>query len=257
MTAPRSRPGQPKPLDAGDFQPEVSSFRLHLAAEGKAAKTVRTNTEAVRWFAAAHLLPSAGRASWEQVTRQDVQEWIAGLLSIYSAAYASNQFRALDLWRREVTVRGKGRKTRTVACMLGQPLCHRDGYSRRHVKGTGAPPTTDRPCGWDSGRTSGNSRPRLRPARCSPGCGPPWRAVPRFTVRAGGQHDSISQRVTTAPPVDGREASLLEASVTVLPSGDHYLGEHALRARRHRPRRGQRGVLQLILQRRTLTTRLR
>jgi hypothetical protein len=32
------------------------SFRLHLAAEGKAAKTVRTYTEAVAWFAAAHLI---------------------------------------------------------------------------------------------------------------------------------------------------------------------------------------------------------
>jgi hypothetical protein len=44
-----------KLLDAGGFQPEISSFRLQLAAEGKAAKTVRTYTEAVRWFAAAHL----------------------------------------------------------------------------------------------------------------------------------------------------------------------------------------------------------
>jgi hypothetical protein len=44
-----------------------------------------------------------------------------------------------------------------------------------------------------------------------------------FTVRAGDQHDSISQRVATAPPVDGHGAFLLEASVTVLPSGDHYL----------------------------------
>ena len=56
MTAPETRFRQPKPLDAGCFQPEISSFRLHLAAEGKAAKTVRTYTEAVQWFAAAHLL---------------------------------------------------------------------------------------------------------------------------------------------------------------------------------------------------------
>jgi site-specific recombinase XerD len=96
MTTPRSRSGQPKPLDAGRFQPEVSSFRLHLAAEGKAAKTARTYTEAVQWFAAAHLLPQASRTSWEGVTRQDVQEWIAWLLGRSSAAYASNQFRALQ-----------------------------------------------------------------------------------------------------------------------------------------------------------------
>ena len=52
MSAPRSSSWQRKQLDAGCFQPEISSFRLHLAAEGKAAKTVRTYTEAVQWFAA-------------------------------------------------------------------------------------------------------------------------------------------------------------------------------------------------------------
>ena len=72
MTAPQSRSRQPKQLDAGGFQPEISSFRLHLAAEGKACKTVRTYTEAVQWFAAAHLR----RASWEQVDRQDIQQWM-------------------------------------------------------------------------------------------------------------------------------------------------------------------------------------
>jgi integrase len=83
-------------LDAGCFQPEISSFRLHLAAEGKAARTARTYTEAVQWFATAHLRPVAGRAGWEEVRRQDVQEWIVWLLERYSAAYASNQFRALQ-----------------------------------------------------------------------------------------------------------------------------------------------------------------
>ena len=55
MTAPQSRSRQAKLLDAGCLQPEISSFRLHLAAGGKAARTVRTCTEAVQWFAAAHL----------------------------------------------------------------------------------------------------------------------------------------------------------------------------------------------------------
>ena len=41
------RPRRRKPLDAGPFAPEIGSFRLHLAAEGKAPKTVRTYTEAV------------------------------------------------------------------------------------------------------------------------------------------------------------------------------------------------------------------
>src|SRR6266571_1351204 len=95
MTVPQTRARQPKQLDAGGFQPEISSFRLHLAAEGKAATTVRTYTEAVQWFAATRLLAKAGRTRWEEAGKQDVQEWIAWLLDRYSAAYASNQFRAL------------------------------------------------------------------------------------------------------------------------------------------------------------------
>ena len=95
MTAPRSRSRQqPKQLDAGMFQAEISSFALRLAAEGKAAKTIRTYTEAVQWFAAARL--QADRASWEQVTSRDIQQWMAWLLGRYSAAYASNQYRALQ-----------------------------------------------------------------------------------------------------------------------------------------------------------------
>jgi hypothetical protein len=96
MTAPQSRSARAKPLDAGCLQPEISSFRLHLAAEGKAARTVRTYTEAVQWFAAARLLTRAGHATWDEVRKRDVQEWVAWLLGRYSAAYASNQFRALQ-----------------------------------------------------------------------------------------------------------------------------------------------------------------
>ena len=55
MTAPRPRFRKPKQLDAGIFQAEISSFALRLAAEGKAAKTIRTYTEAVQWFGAARL----------------------------------------------------------------------------------------------------------------------------------------------------------------------------------------------------------
>ena len=90
MTAPRPRPKQ---LDAGILQAEISSFALRLAAEGKAAKTIRTYTEALQWFAAAHL---PGRASWEQVSRQDIQQWLAWLLDRYSNPYASNQYRGLQ-----------------------------------------------------------------------------------------------------------------------------------------------------------------
>ncbi|HEX3957973.1 MAG TPA: hypothetical protein VHZ03_15250 [Trebonia sp.] len=59
-------------MDAAGFQAEISSFRLHLAAEGKAAKTITTYTEAMAWFAAAHLLPRTSHLSWEEVQRQHV-----------------------------------------------------------------------------------------------------------------------------------------------------------------------------------------
>jgi site-specific recombinase XerD len=95
MLTSQSRPARPRQLDAGGFQPEVASFGLHLAAEGKAAKTIRTYTEAVQWFAA-YLLGETGRAGWEEVGQQDVQRWIVWLLERYSHAYASNQFRALQ-----------------------------------------------------------------------------------------------------------------------------------------------------------------
>ena len=96
MTAPRPRTRQPKQLDAGILQAEISSFRLHLAAGNKSAKTIRTYTEAVQWFAAAYLLGQASRASWEQVDGRDIQQWICWLLDRYSSAYASNQYRALQ-----------------------------------------------------------------------------------------------------------------------------------------------------------------
>jgi integrase/recombinase XerD len=96
MTAAQSRFWQPKLLDAGGFQPEISSFRLHLAAEGKAAATVRTYTEAVQWFAAAQLRRETSRTRWEEAGKQDVQRWIIWLLGRYSSAYVSNQYRALQ-----------------------------------------------------------------------------------------------------------------------------------------------------------------
>ncbi len=93
MTAPRPRTRQPKQLDAGILQAEISSFGLHLAAGNKSAKTIRTYTEAAQWFAAADL---PGQASWEQVDGRDIQQWTAWLLDRYSSAYASNQYRALQ-----------------------------------------------------------------------------------------------------------------------------------------------------------------
>jgi integrase len=57
---------------------------------------VRTYIDAVAWFAAAHLIPRTSRTRWEQVDGHDVQRWLVHLLTQYSDAYASNQYRALQ-----------------------------------------------------------------------------------------------------------------------------------------------------------------
>jgi hypothetical protein len=89
----RRRPGQ---LDAGPFAADIASFRLHLAAENKAAGTIRTYTDAARWFAAAHLLRDTDKTRWEQVDARDVRRWVAWLLGSYSGAYARQQYRSLQ-----------------------------------------------------------------------------------------------------------------------------------------------------------------
>jgi hypothetical protein len=155
MTAPRPRTRQqPKQLDAGIFQAEISSFALRLAAEGKAAKTIRTYTEAVQWFAAARLPRRASRANREQVDSQDIQQWMTWLLDHYSSAYASNQYRAL------------------------QRSSH------------GWPPKTSCPTRWPgcSRRASPTSWPRSSPARSWPGWNRPVRAAaPRHRDHRGVQ----------------------------------------------------------------------
>ena len=94
-TVPGSRRRRLGQLEAGPFAADVASFRLHLAAENKAAGTIRIYTEAPLWFAAAHLLCETGKTRWAQVGAQDVQRWVAWLLGGYSEAYARQQYRAL------------------------------------------------------------------------------------------------------------------------------------------------------------------
>ena len=45
-------------MTRGILQPMVSSFELHLRAEKKSPRTIRTYTEAAQWLAAEHLIPS-------------------------------------------------------------------------------------------------------------------------------------------------------------------------------------------------------
>jgi site-specific recombinase XerD len=87
--------GLRRDLGAGPFQPLIDSFELHLLAERKSPKTIRTYTEAAQWIAAAQLRP-ARVAGWAAVTTRDVERWIATLAARYSATYTNNQFRALQ-----------------------------------------------------------------------------------------------------------------------------------------------------------------
>lgn len=89
--------GTRRELDAGPLAAMVESFELHLLAERKSPKTIRTYIEAALWFAAACLLP-AGITDWADASTRDVQRWIASLAARYgkSGAYANNQFRALQ-----------------------------------------------------------------------------------------------------------------------------------------------------------------
>ena len=95
MVLPDRRGLDPRRLDAGPFAADVASFRLHLAAENKAAGTIRIYTEAPSWFAAAYLLRETEKTRWEQVDAQDVQRWVGWLLGRYSEAYARQQYRSL------------------------------------------------------------------------------------------------------------------------------------------------------------------
>jgi integrase len=101
MAAPQTRSRQPRQMDAGLLAAEIGSFRLHLAAEGKAPKTIRLYTEAVTWFAAVRLL---GKTGWRPADARDVQEWMAWLLGRYSDSYSNNQYRALQQFFRWLSV---------------------------------------------------------------------------------------------------------------------------------------------------------
>ncbi|MFC0037218.1 tyrosine-type recombinase/integrase [Actinomadura rayongensis] len=94
MATPRTR--RPRDLRAGTFQAAINSFTLHLNAEGKSPKTVRTYVEAAQWFAGEHLRNHTDHQDWDDVTPDDVRTWMVWLLGHYSDSYANNQYRALQ-----------------------------------------------------------------------------------------------------------------------------------------------------------------
>jgi hypothetical protein len=185
MTVPPPRPRRRKPLDAGPFAPEIGSFRLHLAAEGKAAKTVRTYTEAVQWFAAAHLIPRTSCTRWDQVSSHDVQRWLVHLLTRYSDAYASNQFRAHSA---SACPPGDGRSRAGSALTGPQPLARPASrrpprYQHRSTRphaGTGQPASR-----WPgAGRPASTRSTRARPGPAPPPAPSPPTGRERFTNHA-------------------------------------------------------------------------
>jgi integrase/recombinase XerD len=83
---------------------DIASFRLHLAAENKAAGTIRICTDAACWFSASHLLTETDKTRWEQVDAWDVRRWMVWLLGRYSEAYAYQQYRSLQQFFRWLSV---------------------------------------------------------------------------------------------------------------------------------------------------------
>ena len=104
LLPPRRRPRVPRDLDAGPLEAEVGSFALHMAAEGKAPRTIRNYIEAVRWFAAACVLTKTDKRRWEEVDKADLRRWVVRLLGEYSTAYAGNQFRVVRRFLRWLAV---------------------------------------------------------------------------------------------------------------------------------------------------------
>ena len=95
---------RPGVLNAGPFAADIASFRLYLAAENKAAGTIRIYTDAACWFAASHLLAGTDKTRWQQVDAADVRRWVAWLLESYSEAYAYQQYRSLEQFFRWLAV---------------------------------------------------------------------------------------------------------------------------------------------------------
>jgi hypothetical protein len=96
--------GSERNLDVGPSQPMVHSFDLHLRAEKKSPKTIRTYLEAAQWFAAEYLIP-AGLSDWSDVkrgmSRSGRLPFWAGTPTLMPATSAAIQG-AVEGWRGQV-----------------------------------------------------------------------------------------------------------------------------------------------------------
>jgi site-specific recombinase XerD len=84
-----------------------------LAAGNKAEKTVRAYIDAVRWFAAAHLLGETDKTRWEEVEADDVRRWMAE-----GGGEAGPFFTSVELSRLERACRGNSFEDRRDAAIL-------------------------------------------------------------------------------------------------------------------------------------------
>src|ERR1017187_5142172 len=71
IAVPERRRRRPRQLDAGPFAADVASFRLHLAAENKAAGTIRIYTcRPQLWLAAGNRGPMTASGIYQMITRR-------------------------------------------------------------------------------------------------------------------------------------------------------------------------------------------
>src|SRR5258708_35539230 len=87
--------GYERNLNADVLQPMVSSFELHLRAEKKSPKTIRTYVEAAQWMAAEYLIPG-GITDWAGGRARHVNGRAIWLPGQDSDCYANDQFRAVQ-----------------------------------------------------------------------------------------------------------------------------------------------------------------
>ncbi len=75
------------------YGPGINTTAVLLSSYGNVPSKRTANL--IGMVHAVHLTPRTSCTRWEQVSGHDVQRWMVHLLTRYSDAYASNQFRAL------------------------------------------------------------------------------------------------------------------------------------------------------------------
>src|SRR5215467_4012148 len=138
----------------------IDSFELHLAAEGKSPRTIRTYADAAKKLAS-RMLDSS---SFAKVTRQDIERHIAGIVRDHSVAYASNQGRALRVFFRWYAAEEDIPNARHELLSVGMLVIRRDQLRRATRRRLGPEPSRHP---WARSRPAArlSDRPRVACAR--------------------------------------------------------------------------------------------